>query len=159
MSFAPVLDGTKTTVRDALYFEMGYSRAIIHDGFKYLALRYPARAQNMPLEKRKRILDKSNAILSARGRPLRTTDPTAPFSHLFLIPGGHDVDQTAIKSHPAFFAEDQLYDLATDPKEQVNLATDPAYAEKLAEMRQRLARMLSDKAGQFGEFTGTLKQP
>ncbi len=36
--------------------------------------------------------------------------------------------------------EDEFYDLSTDPHEQKNCAEQPAYAEKIAEMKERLLR-------------------
>jgi arylsulfatase A len=151
-SFAGLLRGETPRIHDSLYFEMGYSRALIHDGFKYLAVRYPDRVNRKSVEERTRILNESNAALAARGRPLPTEDPMAPFSHLFLIPGGHDVDQGAVKGFPAFFERDQLYDLKNDPEEQNNLADDPAYARRLAEMKARMSLKLADLPGGFGEL-------
>lgn len=151
-SFADILADSASKVHEALYFEMGYSRAVIQDGFKYLALRYPERAKNMSLEERTRILNESNRRLKQRGRPLPTTDPAAPFSHLFLIPGGHDVDQGAIKSIPGYFDADQLYDLRRDPAEQRNLASDPEYADVLARMKMVLDDKVRELPGTFGEF-------
>jgi arylsulfatase A-like enzyme len=156
-SFSPVLEGTTDKIHDSLYFEMGYSRAVIKDGFKYLALRYPEEVKNMTVEERTRRLEASNEKLRQRGRPLPTEDPTAPFSHLFLIPGGHDVDQVAIKSIPGFFDADQLYDLGKDPGEQTNLAGDEAYAERLEMLKQELAKYVERLPQGFGEFGGESK--
>ena len=151
-SFASVLDGETESVHDSLYFELGYSRAVVKDGFKYLAVRYPAGVQDMPLEERRRRLEESNARLRERGRPLPTTDPAAPFSHLFLIPGGHDVDQVAIRKFPAYFEPDQLYDLRNDPNERRNLAADPAYADRLKGLKIELKTFVDRLPGGFGEF-------
>ena len=41
---------------------------------------------------------------------------------------------------------DQLYDLEKDPQEQVNRIDDPAYADALGEMRQRLLRFYMETA-------------
>ena len=154
-SFAGVINGTASEIHETLYFEMGYSRAIVKDGFKYLALRYPEAARNMTLEERARVLEENNELLRQRGRPLPTEDPTAPFSHLFLIPGGHDVDQVAIKSIPGYFDADQLYDLRRDPAEKKNLAGDPHYADRLQRLKQELDLKVRDLPGTFGEFGGS----
>jgi N-acetylglucosamine-6-sulfatase len=43
--------------------------------------------------------------------------------------------------HPDF---DELYDLASDPREILNRAADAAYAEPLREMRNTLSRQLAE---------------
>lgn len=151
-SFAPILRGESEAIHDALYFEMGYSRAVLKDDWKYIALRYPEWAETMSMEERRQRLDENNEILAARGRPIPTTDPATPFSHLFLIPGGHDVDQVAVKGFPGFFDRDQLYDLETDPGEQVNLAGREEFQAKLNDMKALLTRFVSALPGRFGEF-------
>jgi len=151
-SFVTILAGKADAIHDSLYFEMGYGRAVLKDGFKYLALRYPEYAENMPLEERRKLLEENNAVLAARGRPIPTTDPMAPFSHLFLIPGGHDVDQVAIKGYPSFSDRDQLYDLNADPGEQRNLVGNPEYAVKLAALKKELDAYVRRLPGTFGEF-------
>jgi hypothetical protein len=40
--------------------------------------------------------------------------------------------------------EEELYDLAADPHEARNVASDPAYAVRLAAMRERLERWQSE---------------
>jgi len=41
-------------------------------------------------------------------------------------------------------AAEELYDLTTDPDERKNLVSDPAYREVLADMRQRMQRMMTE---------------
>jgi arylsulfatase A-like enzyme len=148
----PVLDGETDTLHESMYFEIGYSRAVVKDGLKYVALRYPAFAESMSLEERTRRLTESNRVLEMRGRPLPTEDPTAPFSHISLIPGGEDAEQVSIGKFPSYFEPDQLYDLRSDPTEQVNLASDPEYAHQLAELRELLNDYVTDLPDRFGEF-------
>jgi len=152
VNFAPILNGQTNKIHDSLYFEMGYGRAVMKDGFKYLALRYPAFAKHMSIEERRKRLEENNAILAARGRPIPSTDPMVPFSHLFLIPGGNDVDQVAVQHYPAFSDKDQLYDLTRDPDEQHNLASDPVYTNRLAIMKKELDKYVRMLPGTFGEF-------
>jgi len=149
VSFAPILRGDSKQVHEALFFEMGYTRGVLKDGFKYIALRYPPKIANLSLEERQANLTKMNDNLRDRGRPVHTEDPTMPFSHLMPIPGGHDAEQAAIRKYPNYYDADQLYDLSKDPKERNNLADDPAYAEKLAELQALLREHLQTLPGNF----------
>lgn len=55
--------------------------------------------------------------------------------------------------HPAFWEPDQLYDLHVDPKEVINLAYEPEYADILVDMKSRLKRWLTTFGNHpFGEF-------
>ncbi|SHJ37322.1 Arylsulfatase A [Rubritalea squalenifaciens DSM 18772] len=153
VSFLPLLENKTTDVHDALFFELGFVRGIIKGDYKYIALRYPASIENMPLAKRKRILERFNNNQKRRERPVYTTDPTTPFSHVQTIPGGGDAEHMSIDKYPAFHDKDQLYNLANDPNEQKNLAKDPEHAAKLAEMKQLLSDHLKKMPGSFGEFT------
>ncbi|MEO0963976.1 MAG: sulfatase-like hydrolase/transferase [Planctomycetota bacterium] len=149
LSMRPLLDGEAEGLHDALYFELGYTRAIEMNGLRYVAIRYPRHAEEMSLEQRDRLLDRLNARLNQRGRPLITTDPKTPFSHLSLIPGGRDAERIAVRRHPAYYEPDQLYDLNSDPDQQRNLIDDPQYADQLAELRQALSARLSTLPGEF----------
>ncbi len=44
------------------------------------------------------------------------------------------------------YERDTLYDLDLDPHEQVNRIDDPAYAEKVAEMRERMLAWYQETA-------------
>ena len=55
--------------------------------------------------------------------------------------------------YPGYFDRDQLYNLSSDPNEQVNLAGDAEYAAKLKEMQELLASYLKEFPHGFGEFT------
>ncbi|BDS05078.1 hypothetical protein NT6N_01180 [Oceaniferula spumae] len=152
-SFLPMLEGKTEKVHDALFFELGFVRGVIKDGFKYIALRYPEKIENMPLAKRKRILERFNENQKRRERPIYTTDPMAPFSHVQIIPGGGDAEHMSMKMYPGFYAKDQLYNIEKDYNEQDNLADKPEYQEKLKEMKALLSDHLKDMPGTFGELT------
>ena len=156
-SFASVLkqESTSPNDRNSMYFEMGYSRAVVKDGWKYLALRYPSRADGMTTVRRQRILDRFNADQKHRGRPIYTHDASTPFSHISMIPGGGDAEAMSTGKRPGYYDKDQLYDLSRDPDEQNNLASDPEFAGKLGEMKAELQKYLVDLPGGFAELKPT----
>jgi len=151
-TFAPLLTGESYEPRDSLYFEMGYTRAVIKGEWKLLSLRYPERVASMPLAERQAILNKFNANQRERGRPVYTIDPGAPFSHISLIPGGGDAEAVSTGKRPGYYDHDQLYHLSTDPKEEKNLANDPKYAEMLSEMKAELSEYIDDLPGGFADL-------
>ncbi len=55
----------------------------------------------------------------------------------------------SIQFYPSYFDADQLFDLKNDPYEQANLAYDPAYADKVAELQEVLKQHLSSFAHPF----------
>ncbi|MCS6859402.1 MAG: sulfatase [Abditibacteriales bacterium] len=126
-SLLPLLTGQETSWRDAVFLEIGYTRAVVTERWKYIALRYPPQRQ-------KAIQD------GTLGRP--------PY-HLDTSLG---LQQRAHKAHPHYFDADQLYDLQNDPDEQVNLANDPQHAKILEEMKGRLAEWLKSFPRPFGEL-------
>jgi hypothetical protein len=81
--------------------------------------------------------------------PIVNYDPTKPFSHLEVIPGGGHAENQSYGQKPGYFDPDQLYDLSTDPDELKNLAADPAYQEILLELKAELRKYLDDLPGKF----------
>jgi len=152
-SFVPVLEKKTEKLHDALYFELGFVRGILKGDYKYIALRYPEVARNMPLAKRKQILEDFNKTQIRRDRPVYTKDPMAPFSHVQLVPGGSDAEHMSMEKYPAFYDADQLYNIKLDPDEQKNLAKDPEYAAKLKELKADLSAHLKTMSGTFEDLT------
>jgi len=151
-SFLPVLNGEKNKIHESLYFEMGFSRGILKDSNKYIALRYPKYAMEWDIKKRKEILDKWNNFRIENKLVYHFTDPTLPFSHLMMIPGGGDAEYPSTKRYKHYYDTDQFYDLRLDPKEQNNLFNNPEYDRKVKDLREELSKYLSDLPGKFGEF-------
>jgi len=149
VSFLPLLQNKETSVRDSLYFEMGFTRGVMKDNLKYIAVRYPPAIDNMSLEERQARLTEMNNNLRERGRPVHSEDPTAAFGHLMPIPGGHDAEQGAITAFPHYHDPDQLYNVLSDPNEKVNLASDKAYSEKLEDMKTLMQSYLVTLPGVF----------
>lgn len=149
----PVLTGDSESVRDSVYGEIGFSRAVRKGDWKYLALREPDYLKNLPMAERETRLKTARRRMIAQGRKPFPNKPTDPFAHIGYLPGGWDNTWSAMKEHPAYFDVDQLYNLAEDPDELHNLAADPESADKLVEMQGTLSGYLKDLPGSFGEFT------
>ena len=120
-SFIPLLLGKTNQWREDLLLEVGYSRGIVTDQWKYIAVRNPTEIREKYLS---RNIEDLNVLL-----------------------------KTAARAHPnSFWDPDQLFDLKSDPDEQNNLAGNPAYAKKLAEMKEKLKNNLTQFHRPFGEF-------
>ena len=151
-SFKAALEGRDYAERKSMYHELGYARAVTKGKYKYLALNYPDYAKNATLEERTKMLDAYNAKRRSFGGEAINLDPTLPYGHLDLYPGGGGAESETFGTKPAFFDAEQLYDLEADPVENVNLVNDPEYARKLAEMRNELRAYLDQLPGTFGEL-------
>ena len=151
-SFLPYLEGESPPEERMLYFELGYARGVRIGNWKYMAIRYPEAVENMNLEERAAVLKEWNDARYRRQLNIVTDDPTQPFSHLTAIPGGGDAEKNSTGSYPAYFERDQLYNLASDPNEQSNLAGDARHASVLAEMQLALKKQLETLPGTFGEL-------
>ena len=132
-SFLPVLAGGETT-RDSLMLEMSLSRALVTPRWKYIAHRPPAevaqrieRESSLPLEERRHGWDGNWQRLN-RGRGRWRESPRINYRNQVFF--------------PAYFDQDQLYDLARDNMEQTNLADNPDYASQLSLMQKRLQQVL-----------------
>ena len=148
-SFLPILLGREAKIRDSLFFEMGFTRGVLKDDYKYIALRFPPPVANLTREERQANLDHMNDNLRERGRPVHTDDPMAPFGHLRPVPGGHDAEQGAVKAYPHYYAADQFYYLPDDPNEQENLWGQPGYAERQELMQDLMHSYLVTLPGDF----------
>ena len=145
----PVLEKSAEKVRDSLFFEMGFTRGVLKDDMKYIALRFPPSVANMSLEERQANLDHMNNNLRDRRRPVHTEDPTEPFGHLMPIPGGHDAEQGAVKAYPHYYEADQMYNLVKDPSEQNNVYGLDEYSEQQEALKELLQSYLVTLPGKF----------
>lgn len=113
-SILPMVRGETGNVRDVLFYENGFTRAVRTDRWKYIAFRYPPSYLEEMQEGKRR---------------------EAP-NHLDMRMSGQA--NITIEHYPHTFDPDQLYDLASDPGEQNNLADDPGHADVLAGMQEHL---------------------
>ena len=126
-SLMPLVTQPQAKWRDELLFEIGHTRAVCTEQWKYIALRYPPQMQQQ-------IAD------GTLGRPPYHMDTSL------------NLQETALKRHPGYWDADQLYDLRADPTEQVNLIKDPRYAQTVADLKDRLKSWLTGFERPFGEF-------
>ncbi|MFD2255473.1 sulfatase [Luteolibacter algae] len=125
-SFAPLLRGETLPAdwRTSAYYEIGLMRGVRTDKFKYVAVRFPEGTK---------------------------VDASAEFG-TSEIPMFNQFKRREAE-FPHWWDADQLYDLEKDPEEKNNLATNPEYAEVLAEMKRELSQHLKELPYGYAEFT------
>lgn len=152
ISFKDVLDGKLEESRESLFFELGYARGVMKGDYKFISVRYPEYATRMTAVRRAEILKNYNEPRLHKKMKIVNEDPMAPFSHFSVIPGGEVAEHESYGKLPGYFDPDQLYNLRTDPDEQVNLVNNPEYAATASEMRALLKTYLEDLPGSFGDL-------
>lgn len=125
-SFASVLNGSNDEIHDYLFFEMGATRAVLKDGWKYLAFRIPESLTN---------------------------DPGNPYTHLADRPGGRGSEGPAKTFYPNYYDTNQLYNVGDDPLERKNLYWDSSHNKRLHVLQQLLRKAVANVPGTFSEFT------
>ena len=129
-SFVSLLKGDDKPVNEAIFLQIGSTRAVLKDEFKYIAWRiHPDREKNFDVK----IKDKA-------------------LYHIASTRGGRGLEKKIPKNYKAYWDTDQLYDLRKDRKEQINLAKNPEYAQKLKAMQKLLSDHIKEQPGTFGEF-------
>ena len=136
VSFKEVLDGKNVTVRDVVYSEFGYSRAVKTKDWKYIAVRYP--------DKIRKKIDKGGKFT-----PFKKGAPLLDFP--YISRNGH-LGHYASSKNPHYFEPDQLYNLNTDPEENINIYGNSPEIEK--PLKAKLSKWLNTFEGRpFGELT------
>ena len=129
-SFLSVLQGKEQEIHDYLFFELGATRAVMKDGWKYLAFRLP---------------------------PSLPPNPPQPYTHLADRPGGRGSEGPAMRFYPNYYDQDQLYNVGTDPFERKKLYRAAQQRERVRTMRQLLRKAAANVPGTFAEFTNSAK--
>jgi len=148
-SFKSVLDGKSFQSRESLYCELGYARAVVKGDYKYYAVRYPNYANSWTAEQKDSVLTKYNKGREFRSMNIVNRDPSKPFSHLEVVPGGGAAENASYGQLPGYFDLDQLYNLKVDPYEKKNLANKPEYQQMLSDMKMELQKYLDEVPGEF----------
>jgi len=108
---------------------------VVNGDWKYIAVRFPERIASQ-------ITPENNREFNQEGTRFSANMPN----------GSVRVRYHADTLYPGYFARDQLYHLAVDGEEQVNLAGESKYQDKLLEMKQLLEENVDDFPHSFGEF-------
>ncbi len=143
VSFRPALEDRGWRDRNALYFELGFTRGVLASSWKYIALRYPPHAERIVDGRKPDEYGPITQLIAWKAGP----NPP-PYGHI----AGNNNEFKTLRGQPAYFDADQLYDLASDPAEQTNLASRAEFAGRLAEMKGRLKMFLDALPGGFGEL-------
>ena len=126
VSMLPLLKGSTKEIHKSLFFEMGATRAVIKDGYKYLAFKAPASIKSK---------------LEKNGKKA---------THICDKPGGRGSESPALKFYAKnYFDEDQLYQLEKDPFEQSNLYLVESKKAKIKELKTELKKYLKIVPGTF----------
>ena len=125
-SMLPLLQGKDKPIHESLYFELGATRAVIKDGYKYLSFKAPQSIKNK---------------LEKNGKKA---------THICDKPGGRGSESPALKFYAKnYFDSDQLYDLSADPKEQQNLYGEFKNSIKLYDLKKTLQSYVDQVPGTF----------
>ncbi len=125
-SMLPILKGKDLPIHTSLYFEMGATRAIIKDGYKYLSFKAP-----------KRIKEK----LERNGKKA---------THICDKPGGRGSESPALKFYAKnYFDEDQLYNIEKDSLETQNLYNNFMEKNRILDLKLELKKYIDDLPGTF----------
>lgn len=134
VSLMDVIGGSKDPIHEFLFAELGYSRAVITENWKYIAVRYTDVVH--------RKLESGEGFAGFEGRTL-----DAPYLTRNLHLGHY-----ASLHNTHYFEVDQLFNITDDPKEEQNIASQRP--DMVRKMRGHLADKLSAFPDRpFGEFT------
>ncbi len=134
ISILPIIEGKEVEIREDVYLEVTYTRAVVTSEWKYIATRFPSYIQ-------KKITPRNRRSFTQEGTP-----------YVMDIPGKIKVLGNTDKYFPGYYDDDQLYYLKTDSLEQNNLAYNPQYKPVLEDMKRRLTKYSQRLPFPFGEF-------
>jgi arylsulfatase A-like enzyme len=131
-----LLEDHQGPLRDSLFMEIGFARAVKTKRWKYIAVRYPPETQQ----------------LVDSGTPFNGWQD-ARLSKPYLVMN-HHLGHFASVNNPNYFDSEQLYDLHADPREERNLAE--SRPGQVAAMRGVLTEhLVTFPHRPFGEFVAT----
>jgi arylsulfatase A-like enzyme len=132
-SLAAIVRGSDSPVHDALFCELGYSRAVKTRDWKYIAIRYPR-------EVREKI---------AQGQKFNGWEGRKE-NRPYLVANSH-LGFHAARLNPHYFEADQLYDLRNDPREETNVIEQhPQQAQEMKALLTSYLKRFNNRP--FGEL-------
>ena len=140
VSLVSVLNGGSTAVRQDLFAELGYARAVRTKDRKYIAVRYTPDVYTQI----------GNGFLWQKYEGNTATGQFTEPRPYYV--GNSQLGSLAANSNPTYFDDDQLYNLTIDPTEDTNLyGQEPATAYDL---KKRLANYVGGIANRpFRQFS------
>lgn len=147
VSLVPVFNGSNSPVREDVFAEIGYARAVRTKDWKYVAVRYTPEIYQQIADGYlwERVEGNTATGKLTEPRPYYVTN--------------RQLGSLAANSHPVntYYAEDQIYDLTVDPREDNNLyGRRPAVAY---ELKKRLANYLGAIPGRpFRQFSDASRE-
>ncbi|MFI3293697.1 MAG: sulfatase-like hydrolase/transferase [Rikenellaceae bacterium] len=124
-----IFNGGKLS-REAICTEVVYQRAVITKEWKYVATRFTP-------EVTKSITPENRTDYSIEGMVAKDRYHNQNF-------------------YPAYYDNDQLYNIKDDYAEQKNLYNDPQYSEQAAQMRALMTKFIATLPYDFGEYKSEL---
>lgn len=134
-SLIPLIKGEDKDWRKSLMLEVTYTRGVVTNDWKYIAIRYPEKIAKQINKENRREFNQEGTRLSSR-----------------TIHGPAKVRYDAQNDFPGYYDYNQLYDLNNDPLEQNNLAKKEEYQEALKNMKSLLTKHSKKLPHKFGEF-------
>jgi arylsulfatase A-like enzyme len=133
LSLLPVWKGEKNVLKSHIFTEMGHTKAIIGEKYKYIAIRYDPKKL-----KKGYVPPTSGSVLElAQSGKFNGLKGGTPFGQAKRI---------------GIIDPDQLYDLSQDPNETRNLANNPEYEKILDSLKSELFKQMTSLGRPFGEF-------
>ncbi len=125
-SWVAMIEEGKALNREAIYSEVVYQRAVITKEWKYIATRFPV-------------------AVAAQVTPENRTD--------YSIEGMVSKDRYNNQDfYPAYYDDDQMYNIKNDYDEQVNLYSDKKYTAEREKMRSLMSDFIAKLPYDFGEY-------
>ncbi|TLX76417.1 hypothetical protein E9993_05865 [Labilibacter sediminis] len=124
VSLVDLLNNPSLTMHESIYLEIGFTRAVVKDGYKYLAFRLPEEVKNA--ENQAYHLGRPNKIMN--------------------------LELWAEEAHPHYFDQNQLYDIRESVADTINLYDDIDKQDLVEDLKTELRKHLCVVPGLFQEL-------